>query len=120
MSIKILLIEDNLDHIEITKNILEADEGDFELDTAQDAKEGLKMIFERPYDVILCDYHLQDATALDILREINSRGKDTPFIVVTALGSEKVAVDLMKQGAYDYILKDLRTRPPWPKLLIVL
>ena len=107
MPIKILLIEDNPDHIEITKRILQKQGGDYLFDFATDPLEGLKKIFEKPYDAVLCDYHLPGLTALDILKEINNKNMDLPFIVITALGSEKIAVDMMKAGAYDYIVKDV-------------
>jgi len=106
MTIKILLIEDNLDHIEITKRILQRTGDDYQVDLATDSRSGLKKIFQGSYDVILCDYRLPDSTALEVLKEMNKKNKDTPFIVVTSLGNEKVAVDLMKEGAYDYIVKD--------------
>lgn len=107
MPIKVLLIEDNLDHLEISKRILQRAGGDYEVDSASDSREALQKIFAGFYDVILCDYRLLEVTALDMLREMNRKNIDTPFIVVTALGSEKIAVDMMKEGAYDYLIKDV-------------
>ena len=107
MSIKILLVEDNPDHIIFTKRILEKENGQFECDSASEAKEGLRKIVEENYDLILCDYRMPGFTALDMLREMHNKGKDMPLVVVTASGSEKVAVDLMKEGAYDYVVKDV-------------
>ncbi len=107
MALKILLIEDNPDHIEITKRILQKASGGYQIDSAMTAHEGLKKIFEGSYDAVLCDYRLPDSTALDVLKEINNKNKEVPFIAVTALGNEKVAVDMMKEGAYDYIVKDV-------------
>ncbi|MFQ5867774.1 MAG: response regulator [bacterium] len=106
MSIRILLIEDNPDHILFTKRILEKADEDYQLDSANQAQEGLRRIIEENYNLILCDYRMPGLSALDILKEMRNKGKDLPFIVVTAAGSEKAAVDLMKEGAYDYILKD--------------
>jgi len=107
MSIRILIIEDNPDHILLTKRILEKTGEGYQLDSVREAKEGLDGIFQQDYDLILCDYRLPGSTALDILKEMSNKGKDTPLIVITASGNEKAAVELMKEGAYDYILKDL-------------
>jgi signal transduction histidine kinase len=107
MSIRILLIEDNPDHILLTKRILQKVNQDYHLDSESEARVGLRMIIEDNYDLVLCDYHLPGLSALEILREIRKRGKDLPFVVITALGNEKAAVDLMKEGAYDYIVKDV-------------
>jgi len=117
MPIKILLIEDNPDHILLTKKILEKADKVYQLDAVRDAKEGLDKIFQEDYNLILCDYRLPGLTALNILEEMSNRNKDTPFIVVTASGNEKTAVDLMKEGAYDYIQKDLSYEETLPVVI---
>ena len=106
MPIKLLLIEDNPDHVLLTRKILEKSGGHFQLDSIGQAREGIQMVLEGNYDLALCDYRLSELSALDILGEIRKNGLDLPFIVVTAAGSEKIAVELMKRGAYDYIVKD--------------
>ncbi|MBN1887115.1 MAG: PAS domain S-box protein [Thermoflexales bacterium] len=57
-------------------------------------------------DVILADYTLPQFDALRALRHLQDHNLDIPFIVVTATVSEEVAVECMKQGATDYLLKD--------------
>jgi PAS domain S-box-containing protein len=57
-------------------------------------------------DVILADYHLPTFDALSALHLLQERGRDLPFIVVTGATSEEVAVECMKHGAADYLLKD--------------
>ena len=103
----ILLIEDNPDHIIFTKRVLKKANPSYEVDLAGQAKEALRKIAEENYDLILCDYRLPDSSALDILKQIRGKGGDLPFIVVTSSGSEKIAVELMKEGAYDYVVKDV-------------
>ncbi len=106
MPIKILLIEDNPDHVLVTNHILNNIDGDYQLENVREAQEGIKRINEKKYDLVLCDYRLSDKNALEILKAVKKQGKDLPFVVVTSAGSEKVAVDIMKEGAYDYIVKD--------------
>ena len=106
MPIKILIVEDNPDHVLLTKRILEKTAEDYQIDSTLEAREGLRKIFQESYDLVLCDYNLPDLSGLDILKEMRKKGKDLPFIVVTSTGSEKVAVELMKEGAYDYVVKD--------------
>lgn len=58
------------------------------------------------YDVILADYTLPDGTAADALEVVQRRGLDTPFIVITGTIGEERAVELIKLGVTDYLLKD--------------
>ncbi|MFH1678461.1 MAG: ATP-binding protein [Candidatus Omnitrophota bacterium] len=117
MSKRILLIEDNPDHTLLTKRILQGANEGYQLDCASDVKEGLNKIFTQDYDVILCDYRLSDLNALDLLREMNKRQKILPFIVITSSGNEKIAVEAMKQGAYDYVVKDFSYKDTLPMVI---
>lgn len=57
-------------------------------------------------DIILADYSLPQFTAMQALHLLQERGYDIPFIVITGTISEEAAVETMKQGAADYLLKD--------------
>jgi len=61
-------------------------------------------------DVILADFNLPQFNALQALRLLQEKGLDIPFIIVSGVISEETAVDCMKQGAADYLLKDRLTR----------
>jgi signal transduction histidine kinase len=63
-----------------------------------------------PWDVILSDYDLPGFTALRALEILKARGLDTPFIVVSGVIREEIAVECLKQGAADYLLKDRLSR----------
>jgi two-component sensor histidine kinase len=65
---------------------------------------------EPPPDIILADYTLPEFDALSALQRLQESGLDVPLIVVTGSISEEVAVECMKQGAADYLLKDRLTR----------
>ncbi len=61
-------------------------------------------------DIILADYSLPQFTAMQALHLLQERGYDIPFIVITGTISEEAAVETMKQGAADYLLKDRLSR----------
>ncbi len=117
MPVKILLIEDNPDHILLTKRILSKAGADYQIDVVSEARKGIDKIFQKDYDLVLCDYRLPDYSALDILKEIRGKGKDLPFVVITSSGSEKIAVEAMKEGAYDYVVKDLQYQDVLPVVI---
>lgn len=56
-------------------------------------------------DVVALDYQLPDTTGLEVLDKIRRRDPALPVVMVTASGSEQVAVDALKQGASDYVVK---------------
>ena len=58
------------------------------------------------FDIILSDYDMPEMNGLDFLRWLNKAGINSPVIMLTAAGSEIVAVEAMKLGAYDYVRKD--------------
>jgi PAS domain S-box-containing protein len=66
----------------------------------------------RVYDLILSDYRIAAWSGTEAFHLLKQSGKDIPFIVVTATLGEEVAVDLIKEGVADYVLKDRLVRLP--------
>src|SRR6185437_12619490 len=81
-----------------------ADEG-FEEQTAADAETGLQMVHKESFDLILTDFKLPGMTGLEFLQAVKRLDTRTPVVVMTAYGTVESAVDAMKAGASDYILK---------------
>ena len=72
-----------------------------------DAEEGLRLMGESPYDVLITDLHLPGISGMDLLKRVRLDHPESIVIVVTAFGSVATAVEAMKLGAYDYITKPL-------------
>lgn len=111
--LRVLILEDNPADAELVLHELRR--ADFEPEWVRVETEGdfLAQLDTAP-DIILADYSLPQFTALEaihILKEQEERrGFSIPFIVVTGTVSEEAAVDCMKQGAADYLLKDRLSR----------
>jgi PAS domain S-box-containing protein len=58
-------------------------------------------------DLVLLDLQLADMDATELLEQLGGRGIDVPFVVMTGFGDERVAVEMMKRGARDYLMKDV-------------
>lgn len=112
---KILLVEDNEDHMILTKKVL-IDK--FNIDSAMTGKDALKKLAEEQYDMILLDYKLPDISGIEVLKTLKERGLDIPTIMITGAGSEEVAVEAMKLGALDYIVKSKDYYAQLPHYLI--
>lgn len=105
-SLKVLLIEDDFDQAALMKDCLHRFNPDFEIDTAASGEACLKKLAENHYGAIILDYSLPECDGLQVLENITSHGTDSPVIMVSASGNEKIAVDALKHGAEDYIVKD--------------
>ena len=115
--VKVLLVEDNPDHALLTKRILKATNANYDIECVAEAEEALEKIVNKNYDLVLSDYRLPGASALDLLKKMKEKGKSLPFVVVTAAGSEKIAVELMKEGACDYVVKDASYEDVLPMII---
>ncbi len=73
---------------------------------AQSGKEAIELATREAPSLILLDYRLPDITGQEVARALAERGLDIPFVVMTGQGDEQLAVEIMKQGASDYLIKD--------------
>jgi PAS domain S-box-containing protein len=103
-NLKILVADDDPDHVQLITEILNQ-ELKAEVESVTKGEECLKKVMKNRYDLLLLDYFFPETNGLDILKEIVEKGKDLPIIIITGHGTEKVAVEAMKAGAIDYIVK---------------
>lgn len=104
---KIFIVEDNNLYAQILKKQLVNDQ--FQVKVFYNGRDCIKRLDEKP-DVITLDYTLPDMTGHDVLKEIQKKSPDTNVIVISAQENINTAIDLMKNGAYDYIMKAPDTR----------
>lgn len=101
--IPVLLIEDDEGTALLTRETLE--EQGCKVQIAPNGVGGLEKLTSGYFKVALIDHNLPDMKSTEILKKLKQRNIDTPVIVVTGSGDESVAVEAMKSGAYDYIVK---------------
>lgn len=107
--LRILIVEDNPDDAELVVHRLRQAGLDFAWQRVEDETAYLAAL-ERGPDLILADYHLPRFNALRALSLLQERGIDIPLIVVTGAVGEEAAVECMRRGAADYLLKDRLAR----------
>jgi DNA-binding NtrC family response regulator len=81
-----------------------AEEG-FQARTAGDAETGLQLLGKESFDVVVTDFKLPGMSGLEFLHAVKRVNADLPVVIMTAYGSVESAVDAMKAGASDYVLK---------------
>lgn len=101
---KILVIDDERSIRNAIKEILEFEK--YEVSLAADGNEGIALIEQSEFDVILCDVKMPGKDGMEVLEEA-MKLTDTPFIVISGHGTIELAVKAIKNGAFDYIPKPL-------------
>jgi PAS domain S-box-containing protein len=109
-SLRVLLVEDNPADAELILRELKRAGFDVSADTVQTAEEFAERLRSKIYDIIVADYNLPNWTGIDALEHLRRQGKDIPFILVTGSLGDEAAVEIIKKGASDYVLKDRLAR----------
>ncbi len=110
ISLRLLLVEDNPDDEALVLRAIR--KGGFNVehtrvDNREDLLEALK---SDDWQIVLSDYQMPEFNGLAALNVVKSRNKDLPFIIVSGTIGEEVAVEAMRNGAQDYLMKDNLTR----------
>ena len=102
---KIVVVDDEADICFLLKRFLS--KNDFIVETAQNGKDGLALIESISPDLVMTDFRLGDITGTELLTAIKAKRPNVPVLIITGYSDIKIAVNVMKLGAYDYITKPL-------------
>jgi two-component system, NtrC family, response regulator PilR len=102
---RILIVDDNRELRQILEEYL-ADEGYVE--GADNGKEALARHREKAYDLIITDLNMPQLTGTELIKRIKEENEGPEFIIITAYASVDTAIDAVKLGAFDYIVKPFR------------
>ncbi len=102
-NIKILIVDDELIMRESLAGWLERD--GHAVQTAASGEEALEKIEETHFDILLVDIKMEGISGLDVLRKVKESDPDAEVVMITAYGSIPSAIEAMKDGAFDYMLK---------------
>ncbi len=105
-AVKILFVEDDRVDRMAFERFVDQGELPYDYTLAQSVAEARDLIHSRSFDIIIADYSLGDGTCFDLFDLL----ADLPVIITTGMGDEEIAVEAMKLGACDYIIKDSEER----------
>lgn len=112
MSELILIIDDDKDLCKVLSTFLKKKE--YEVEVAHTGEDGLKILREHEFDLVLCDYRLPDMTGVETLRKIKVINPKAAVVIITGYSDVRTAVETFKYGASDYV-----TKPLYPDELLV-
>lgn len=102
---RLLVIDDDADICTLLARFL-TKQG-YAVDTAQRGATAKDLLAKHRYDLVLCDHRLPDTDSREMLSHIKGRSRDTAVIIITGYSDVRTAVELMRQGAFDYVGKPL-------------
>jgi two-component system nitrogen regulation response regulator NtrX len=100
---KILIIDDEKSIRYALREVLEFEK--YEVSEAKDGEEGLNMVLQNQYDIVLCDVKMPKLDGVQVLEKAMESGTDAQFIMISAHGNIETAVDATKKGAFDFVSK---------------
>lgn len=102
---KILIIDDERSIRNSLKDILEYEK--YEVDTAENGVEGFDKIKNNKWDLVFCDIKMPEMDGLELLKKVFQERSDLPMVMISGHGTIDIAVEAIREGAYDFIAKPL-------------
>jgi two-component system response regulator AtoC len=105
-SLQLLIVDDEPAIRQILSKV--ATDAGHTVSSAANGEEGLARLAKGDIDVALCDIRMPDISGIEVVEKARQQGIDTLFLMMTAYASVNTAIDAMRAGAYDYMIKPLR------------
>lgn len=105
-ALRILVVDDDAVFLDKMKKNLSIDR--HSITTALSGEEALETLKETAFDLVITDLRMKELSGIDLIKKMREKGIDANVIVLTGYGTINSAVEAMKYGAYDYLLKPLR------------
>lgn len=107
-TITVLLVEDDIAFVKIVQHHLQKFQGrEFKLIWKETIEQALSEVHtNRTIDIVLCDFKLPGVNGLELVLQLNALNSEIPLIIVSAMRDYKLAIDAIKLGVEDFLLKD--------------
>ncbi|MGD0920083.1 MAG: sigma-54 dependent transcriptional regulator [Thermodesulfobacteriota bacterium] len=103
---RILVVDDEPRYCQILEAMLRHE--DYEVATTTDGKQAARLLDEQEFDLVISDLRMSQYDGMDLLRHRNVVAPEVPFIVLTAFGTIPSAVEMVREGALDYLTKPFK------------
>lgn len=113
----VLIIEDNVHHAELLTEVLDHHFAPVIIHTVDTIEDGLEFVSQSNYDLILTAGVVRGTPIVNSIPILNARSGNTPIVVISGRGDEKLAAEIIKKGAVEYLGKTRETLENMPSLL---
>ena len=103
---RILVVDDNKELREILEEYLKSEGHNVE--GSANGRDALERYEKSPFDLIITDLNMPEISGMELIKTIRKESKDTEFVIITGYASMDSAVEAVKMGAFDYIVKPFR------------
>ena len=104
-NIDILVVDDDISHCTILQALLRG--WGYNVALANSGRQALEQVREQVFDLVLCDVRMAEMDGIATLKEIKTLNPAIPVLIMTAYSSVETAVEALKTGALDYLIKPL-------------
>ncbi len=106
-NVRILLVEDNaVDALRLKRDLAKANQIDFTISHVETLAEAKSSLQKEEFDIVVLDLALPDSRGIESLLELKPLIPDVPIIILSGLDDEALAIEAVRKGAQDYLLKD--------------
>jgi two-component system, NtrC family, response regulator HydG len=105
MTKKVLIIDDDTDLCLLLSRFLT--KNGYETATAPSGQKGIALYNSEPFDAVICDFRLGDMNGIQVINALKKTNPHAAILIITGYSDIKTAVEVIKQGAFDYIIKPL-------------
>jgi PAS domain S-box-containing protein len=106
--IRILHVDDNVHDRKLVRDVLEKENRGFEIIEADRRDKFIKCLKEDKFDLVLSDFNILGFDGLQVIQVVKETDPNLPVIIITGTGSEEIAIQAMKSGAADYVIKSVK------------
>jgi DNA-binding NtrC family response regulator len=113
---RVLILEENTDHLELLTSILEEHFSPIDIHTVETIEDCLDFLDQTSYDIVLTGCYIHTTCISERLKDIVSAARGTPVIVISGKGDESMAALAIKLGASEYLVKNRKSMEKIPAL----
>lgn len=103
--VDILVVDDDISHCTILQALLQG--WGYRVESAHNGMQALEQVRQQVFDLVLCDIRMTEMDGIETLKEIKTLNPSIPVLIMTAYSSVDTAVEALKSGALDYLIKPL-------------